>query len=188
MQDTIPPPRDPVVEDRNLQVDPELSMSGGRATPGQIVTTGLAIVAILGVFIYGLNHQRNETAETAANSATTTAAAQPAAPPAHRQSGQNAQAQRGEAQAPGQAPASPSAASNAPPPSSNPSKPTPAQAQSGNAPSPKASQASGNQQGASQPSAGTVSGRGDSATDNTGASPAKSRNGTPPAQPTAPPK
>jgi hypothetical protein len=185
MQDnTLPPVAAPA--EHELQADPELALSGGRISAGQIVVTGFAIVAILSVFIYGVNHQRTAADEAAIGKSTTTAAAEPAAPPASRQSAQGAKAQRGEAQAPGQAPASPSAATKAPPPSSTPSKPKAAQVQSGANGPQKTAQPSSNQQGSANPAAGTVSGRGDSSTDNMGAAPAKSRNGTPPANASQP--
>jgi hypothetical protein len=178
MQDNNPAPVAEPAE-RELQADPELALSGGRVSAGQIVATGIALIVILSIFIYGVNHQRTPAQEAAVGKSTTTAAAEPATPPANRQ---GAQAQRGEAQAPGHAPASPSAATKAPPPSSKPSQPKAAQVHSGANGPQKTAQPSGNQQGPANPAAGTVSGRGDSSTDNTGAAPAKSRNGTPPAK------
>jgi hypothetical protein len=50
-------------QDNERQIDPELAMAEGRATPGRIAITAVAAIAILGIFFYGISHQRPETAE-----------------------------------------------------------------------------------------------------------------------------
>ena len=53
-------------EDPRLQVDPVLTLSGGRATSGQKLFGGIAaIVVVLGT-LYGLLHQRGETPRSTA--------------------------------------------------------------------------------------------------------------------------
>lgn len=53
-------------EDTRLQVDPVLTLSGGRATFGQKLFGGIvAIVVVLGT-LYGLVHQGGEMPRTAA--------------------------------------------------------------------------------------------------------------------------
>jgi hypothetical protein len=43
----IDPDRDALEEDRRLQADPELDMSGGRAKTWQILLTAVAVIALV---------------------------------------------------------------------------------------------------------------------------------------------
>jgi hypothetical protein len=84
--------RDAIREDRELQPDPELDLSGGRASGGQIAATAFAAALVVGLVIYGLNHQRDETAATGSEPAQATAQA-PAPPSGQAQPGQEQNAQ-----------------------------------------------------------------------------------------------
>src|SRR5690348_14214348 len=85
---------DPKSEDARLQPDPELQMSGGRASLGQIVVTMIGAFAIVVLVLYGLTHQRDESERTtAAAPASETAGA---APPANRQDAAKQQAHQGQ--------------------------------------------------------------------------------------------
>jgi hypothetical protein len=63
------PQSDPIAMDNRLQPDPELQLSGGRATPLQIASTILACLVVIAVVIYGLNSQRPEGGESSATTA-----------------------------------------------------------------------------------------------------------------------
>jgi hypothetical protein len=78
-----------VEQDRRLQADPELDMSGGRAAPWQTLFAAIAAIAIIVVTLYGLTHQRDETRETAGGPASKTTGA---APPAMQQEGKSQEA------------------------------------------------------------------------------------------------
>jgi hypothetical protein len=77
--------------DARLQADPELDLSEGRATTGQIVLTGVAAAAIVVTVLYGLTHQRNETHRVAAPASQATTAAPPANPQQGKSQGANQQ-------------------------------------------------------------------------------------------------
>jgi hypothetical protein len=49
--------RDAVEEDRRLQADPDLGLSGGRAKTSQIVWVGLAAIAIIVLVIFGMSQR-----------------------------------------------------------------------------------------------------------------------------------
>jgi hypothetical protein len=73
--------------DARLQPDPELALSSGRASRMQVWMVALAVIAIAGLVLYGLNQSPN-TPQTAASPppATTTGAAPSSeAPPASGQ-------------------------------------------------------------------------------------------------------
>jgi hypothetical protein len=63
--------------DARLQPDPELALSSGRASSAQIWTVALAVIAIAGLVLYGLNQspQNSQTAASPPSAATTTGAA-----------------------------------------------------------------------------------------------------------------
>lgn len=93
-----PHPEAPEAE-RRLQADPELDMSGGRASTLRILFAAIGAIAIVIVTFYGLTHHRIESPQTAGAPAAETAGA---APPATPQEGKgNAdQAQQGKQEAP----------------------------------------------------------------------------------------
>lgn len=73
--------RNALDEDRALQADPELDLSGGRASIFQIVVTAVGSFAIIMLVLYGLNHQRDETASPEGTQAAAQAPAEPPQPP-----------------------------------------------------------------------------------------------------------
>jgi hypothetical protein len=84
---------DAIARDRALQADPELDLSGGRASTSQIALTAFASFAIIVLVIYGLTHQRDETAATEPAQVTAQGPDQPASPPASGQVKQGERAQ-----------------------------------------------------------------------------------------------
>jgi hypothetical protein len=76
--------RDAIEQDRALQADPELDLSGGRASAIQIALVMIGSFAIIMLVLYGLNSQHDE---TAANEPSQTATQ---APPAAQTPGQPA--------------------------------------------------------------------------------------------------
>jgi hypothetical protein len=88
-----PKTEDAIAKDRALQADPELELGSGRASTAQIALTAVASFAIITLVIYGLTHQRDETAATEPAQVTAQGPDQPAAPPASGQASQGERAQ-----------------------------------------------------------------------------------------------
>jgi len=75
---TYPDPK-AAEEDRRLQADPEVDMSGGRANTWQMLFTAIAAIAIVVVTFFGLTHHRADKEQTASTpTSETTGAAAPA--------------------------------------------------------------------------------------------------------------
>jgi hypothetical protein len=54
-----------IEEDLRLQPDPELELSGGRATTGQIVVTTLVALTVIGAVLYAVTRDSTEAERTA---------------------------------------------------------------------------------------------------------------------------
>lgn len=97
------PARDAIEQDNRLQPDPELQLSGGRATPLQIASTVAACALVVGLVIYGLNNQRPEGADAVASTEPAAASASvpsPSVPQQNAQQGQQGQTQKPQGQNP----------------------------------------------------------------------------------------
>jgi hypothetical protein len=66
MEVTMTKPDSTEQEDPRLQVDPVLTLSGGPASFGQKLFGGIAAIAVVLGTLYGLVHQRGETAQSTA--------------------------------------------------------------------------------------------------------------------------
>ncbi len=67
-----------IMQDNIPQADPELRLSEGRASPGQIAAVAVAAAVILFVVFYGLNHYRIDMPQASGPAATQTSGAAPA--------------------------------------------------------------------------------------------------------------
>jgi hypothetical protein len=94
--------RTPAERDRALQADPELKLSGGRASGGKIGLVLLLTAAIIALVIYGLAQEPSETAGTPPSQST---AGAPSTPAQDSNTGQQTSGNAGEQS--GQAPANP---------------------------------------------------------------------------------
>jgi hypothetical protein len=84
-------------DDARLQPDPELALSGGRATRWQIGMVALAIVLVTGLVLYGISQSPQDSETVAAPPAQTTGAAPSSGEPAASTSQGRQQGQQNEA-------------------------------------------------------------------------------------------
>ena len=75
--DTPQDTRSAIEQDRALQADPELDLSGGRASKTQIAFAALGSLAIVMLVLYGLIHQRDETGSSTPTAAQVPSTVQP---------------------------------------------------------------------------------------------------------------